>query len=126
MVSDEVLSKLDSEQLSVHVVWTPVLGGDDFESTKSAVETIADPRATHYWDADGSLGQLFAEAVDLPNGRNFAWDIYLAYAPDADWKDSVPVPSEWMHQLGWDERMLDGDKLRGFVEGLLPRNETLK
>lgn len=120
MVADKVLSKLESKDLSVYVVWTPVLGNDDFESTESAVETIADPRATHYWDGEKSLGQLFAMAVELPNGRNFAWDIYFAFPPDAVWKATVPAPSDWMHQLAWDERKLDGNKLRESIQALLP------
>ncbi len=120
MVADKVLSKLESKDLAVYVVWTPVLGNDDLESAKSAVEAIEDSRATHYWDGDGALGHLFAKAVELPNGRSFAWDIYFAFRPDAVWKDTVPSPSDWMHQLARDERQLDGNKLRESVKALLP------
>ena len=123
MVADKVLSKLENRDLAVYVVWTPVLGNDDLESAKSAVEAIEDSRATHYWDGDRALGQLFAQAVELPNGRGFAWDIYFVFRPDAVWKDTVPSPSDWMHQLARDERKLDGNKLRESVKALLPAKE---
>ena len=35
----------------------------------------------------------------------------MVYEPGVEWGEEPPEPSYWMHQLGRDERSLDGDKL---------------
>ena len=120
MVLDSVLAKLPSENLVIHVVWTPVLGADDYESAKEAVSLIPDPRAIHYWDGDQVLGLAYGRTVELPRGRELAWDIYFTYEAGVEWGDEVPPPTEWAHQLGRDARHLgDGAGLRSAVEELL-------
>ena len=115
-----MLEKVQSDQLSVHVVWTPVLAKDDFESAKVARSLIPDPRAVHYWDGDQALGLAYGKVLELPRGRELAWDIYFAYGEGVEWGDVVPPPTDWVHQLGRDDKHLgDGGKLRGSVEALL-------
>jgi hypothetical protein len=49
-----------------------------------------------------------------------AWDVYLAYGRDAEWRNEPPVPAYWMHQLRLDpERRLDGDRLAAEITKLL-------
>jgi hypothetical protein len=120
VVAENILQKIADENLSVHVVWTPVLASDEFESTSTAKNLIQDPRAMHYWDGDQNLGLAYGKVVRLPRGRDLAWDIYFAFGPDVVWEDEVPQPSAWAHQLGLDERRLDdGTRLREALEGLL-------
>ena len=120
MVLDNVLKKVPSEDLVIHVVWTPVLRADDFEAAKEAVDLIPDVRSIHYWDGDQVLGLAYGRAVELPRGRVLAWDIYFTYAAGVEWDDQVPTPSDWVHQLGSDDRHLsDGAGLRSAVEELL-------
>ena len=120
MVVKEVLEKLDSEDLILHVVWTPVLANDDFPSAVMAQFKINDPRTRHYWDGEGRLGKAYGRLLPLPRGRTFAWDIYFAYDYGVQWSDRPPSPHEWSHQLGRDERFLgDGTRLHGIVEALL-------
>lgn len=124
MVVDSVLEKIPSEDLAVHVVWTPVLQADDFESARQAASLIPDPRAIHYWDEDQSLGLAYGRELELPRGRELAWDIYFAYAAGVEWGEHVPPPGDWAHQLGRDERHLgDGSGLRAAVEALLQEIE---
>ena len=114
------MSRIDDKRLSVHVVWTPVLQNDDRSAALGARELIHDPRATHYWDGDMVLGTAYGEAVELPVGRDFAWDVYFAFEDDIEWTDHVPEPNDFAHQLGRDKRHLgDGHRLREMVEGLL-------
>ena len=62
--------------------------------------------------------------MTLPRGRQLAWDIYFVYAPGVRWEEEPPLPTQWMHQLGLDERHLNGDTLRGTVLDLLGIEET--
>lgn len=122
MVLENVLEKIPDEDLSVHVVWTPVLRSDNFDATGSAQKLIPDPRALHYWDGDQDLGKAYGTVVELPRGRELAWDIYFAYDEGVVWGEEVPPPSHWAHQLGMDARHLgDGTKLREALRALLDR-----
>ena len=123
MVVDNVLNEIDSEDLAIHVVWTPVLKADSYASSVSAQFKILDPRAVHYWDGDRNLGTAYGRQVELPRGRKFAWDIYFVYDQDTEWGDAPPQPADWAHQLGFDERSLDkGAGLRRAVEAALERS----
>ena len=126
MVHDSVLKQVESNDLSVLAVWMPVPGSDNAEEGKKAEPLLADPRVTHYWDADKSLGNLYGRQLTLPRGRQLAWDIYFVYAPGVSWEDAPPAPTARMHQLDLDERHLDGDTLRGTILKLLSTEEAVK
>jgi hypothetical protein len=119
VVHDSVLKQVESDDLSVIAVWMPVLRSDNAEAGKQAEHLLPDPRVVHYWDGDNSLGKLYGRQLTLPRGRQLAWDIYFVYAPGVRWEDEPPVPTAWMHQLGRDERLLNGDTLRGTILQLL-------
>jgi len=125
VVQENVLEKIDSDQLSVHVVWTPVLPGDTRVSVDKARQIFPGEHVTQYWDSDQSLGKTYGKVVKLPQGRSLAWDIYFAFDRESQWKEKVPKPDDWAHQLGRDERALrNGDKLRQSVERLLKDRAT--
>ena len=115
MVQEQVLARIAAERdFKVHIVWTPVLPSDDRASAVEAQAIFSDPRATHYWDADRSLGLAYAEVVQLPQGNDtLAWDIYFTYEPGSHWSGDPPAPAAWWHQLGFDDRYLaTGEGLR--------------
>jgi hypothetical protein len=120
VVREDVLEQIDSKDLTVIAVWMPVLGSDNPAEGVKAESLLPDNRTTHYWDEDRSLGDLYGRLLTLPRGGKLAWDIYFVYAPGVRWDDEPPLPTFWMHQLGRDERFLDGDELRGAVQRLLP------
>ena len=120
-----VLDEIDTDQLLIHVVWTPVLPGDDRKSVDKAQQIFPDKRVKQYWDGDQSLGKTYGKVVELPRERSLAWDVYFAFDRKSEWKEKVPKPDDWAHQLGRDERSLrDGDKLRQSVERLLNDRAT--
>jgi hypothetical protein len=123
-VHDEVLEQVDSDDLTVLAVWMPVLQSDNAAAGKKAEPLLPDPRVVHYWDDDNSLGKLYGRSLELPRGRQLAWDVYFVYAPGVTWDDAPPPPTAWMHQLGTDERHLSGSKLRGTILGLLGIEDT--
>ncbi len=125
MVQENVLEKIDGDQLSVHVVWTPVLPSDDRASVDKARQIFPGERVTQYWDSDQSLGKTYGKVVKLPRERTLAWDIYFAFGRKSQWKEKAPKPDDWAHQLGRDEKALrNGDKLRESVERLLKDRAT--
>jgi hypothetical protein len=123
VVQQQILEAIDDEQLRVYVVWTPVLREDNREAAVMAKASVTDPRAVHFWDTDKSLGNSLGKIVTLPRGRTLAWDVYFVFDADAQWYDEPPQPAVWMHQLGVDERTLDGDRLRQSVTKLLEMAE---
>ena len=122
MVQREVLNKVKADNLLVHVVWTPVLGNDNRDAAVAAEELFDDERVLQYWDGDLDLGLAYGRIVELPAGRDLAWDIYFVFDEGTRWEGSLPVPAEFAHQLGMDERHLgDGNRLRRLVEEALKR-----
>lgn len=124
MVREDVLEKVKSDDLAVLAVWMPVLKSDNAIAGKKAEPLLPDPRVIHYWDAENSLGKLYGRQLTLPRGRQLAWDVYFVYAPGIRWEDEPPEPTAWMHQLGRDERHLDGDALRHMILDQLGVEDT--
>ena len=123
MVQQEILESVANEKLKVYVVWTPVLQEDNRQAAAEAMRLVPDNRAVHFWDAAKSLGFSMGKVVTLPRERKLAWDVYFVFDSKAKWSDVPPKPADWMHQLGTDERTLDGEKLRMAVEKLLKASE---
>lgn len=114
------MSRLKDEKLAVHVVWMPVLAGDDREAAEQSKGLIPDPRARHYWTDEQSLGMAYGKILKLPRGRDLAWDIYFAFDAGVKWEEAPPVPADWAHRLGSDDRFLaDGSTFRDTIESLL-------
>ena len=119
MVQKKILEAMPNEQIKVYVVWLPVLQEDGRQAAVEVIGHVSDERAVHFWDADKSLGFSLGKVVTLPRERKLAWDVYFAFDAKAKWDDVPPKPADWMHQLGKDQRTLDGEKLRLSVEELL-------
>jgi hypothetical protein len=123
VAQEKILDMLPSDELRLYVVWTPVLREDNRAAAVEAMTLITGERVTHFWDADKSLGLAFGTVVDLPRDRTLGWDVYFVFDRDLEWGDGQPpIPTEWMHQLGTDERLLDGLKLHESVKTLLKAN----
>ncbi len=87
MVQDNVLAKLNNDDLRVYVVWTPVLSEDNRTMAGQAVAYISDGRAMHFWDEDKSLGLSFGKLVTRPRQRELAWDVYFVFGKDAEFTE---------------------------------------
>jgi len=123
VVQKKVLDKIQDDRLSVFVVWLPRFPGDGREVAEKARSIVPDRRARHFWDGAGSLGRSFGKIVDLPEDRDFAWDVYFVFDPEAKWGDGPPVPDFWMHQLGMEtQNRLDGKQLQEAVRQRLPKS----
>ena len=115
----EILDTVKDERISVFVVWTPVLREDDRRAAVKSIANITDERVQHFWDPDKNLGLALGKSVTLPRGRKLAWDVYFVFDSKSEWGDEPPVPALWMHQLGNDDKTLDGGRLCVAIDKLL-------
>jgi hypothetical protein len=108
-------------QVRVYAVWVPILKTDVKATVAAATELLPDERVSHFWDAEGDLVKAYARIMEL--GNRPAWDVYLLFGGEAEWKSQPPAPDYWMHQLGLaPERRLDGEKLAIEMKKLLEKS----
>jgi len=94
----QVLKDIPDANLMAYIIWLPVLPSDDLEAAIERSGEFSDPRVTYFWDSNLLTGKLWKPILDIP--RQVAWDVYLIYDAKAQWKDKLPPPDFWMHQLG--------------------------
>jgi hypothetical protein len=75
-------------------------------------------RPVPYWDGSQELGEAFSPLLGIRS--RMAWDVYLLFDADAEWKDAPPAPAEWLHQLvGEDpDRELSEERLEEAISKL--------
>lgn len=121
-LQEKMLQNIDSKDLVVYVVWSSQLGAEE-RHVPPAMRLIPDDRAVHYWDPDQVLGTAYQPVLDVPAP---AWDYWLLYERDAEWKaGAVPAPSWWEYQgrpAGRRvELQLDPERFAGKARELLGR-----
>lgn len=126
VVQTKVLETVKSPDVRAYAVWVPILESDTAATVGRATTVLPDVRVSRYWDAKGELVKAYAPVLSL--GDRPAWDVYLLYGPDAEWKADPPTPNAWMHQLqGLDaSRQLDGTKLAAELQTLVDQAKVKK
>ena len=95
----------------------PILPTDAQLAVGRATKNLPDSRVTHYWDGESEMVNGFAPVLAL--GKRPAWDVYLVYDQNAEWRDGFPKPEFWEEQLGIsDETALDADKMTAEIKRL--------
>ncbi len=120
----EAVEAYPDADLSVLVIWEPMLASDNEAAARVSARIFDDPRVHQFWDADRlsgftystetypqRLGQI-AEAMpddhflkarfDTVAGspeRVPMWDFALFYPPGVEWTDTPPVSSAFIRQL---------------------------
>jgi hypothetical protein len=114
-----VLSKQQSSDVRVYMVWVPKLRGLE-RDVPSATIQFPELRALHYWDRSSVLVEGYRATLKLPED---AWDVFMLYDRTATWQtDLPPEPAYWAHQLGTKEKpRVQGPWLDGsaFLEKLV-------
>lgn len=98
-LNDAFIARAQNDaRLLTLVVHVPTLGAEE-KHVPAAIPLLDGPRVLHYWDGVGKSGVHFGKT--LATGGIYAWDVWMAYGPAAEWSDTVPpAPEFWMHQLG--------------------------
>lgn len=123
----EVVEKYPQDQVSVHVVWMPMVPGDDEQAARSTGEMYAKRGVHQYYDDEHILGlayrsELFANCLrdiltvmpsDHPmyaeisewasssHSEGPLWDAVLFYPPGVEWTERMPRPVAWSKQVGF-------------------------
>src|SRR6266568_3166627 len=99
VIQNQVLQAVPDRSVSAYVVWVPILPADRGEPGPETLSLVTDRRATHFWDTEGHLPELFKKTLGLEQKR-WAWDVYLIYPPGTRWDQELPPkPVYWQHQL---------------------------
>ena len=103
------------------MVWVEMLPGDAGADVSALAAASSDPRVTWFHDPKRLAGGAIAAA--LGGQGKLAWDVYLFYDSQSEWKKDPPVPCGWVHQLSdkWADpaRRRRGDELQAELEALL-------
>jgi hypothetical protein len=88
---------------------------------EAATLRLPDERVSHFWDSEGILVKDYARILKL--GDRPAWDVFLLFGRDVEWKTEPPTPDYWMHQLKLaPARRLDGNQLATEIAELLGKS----
>lgn len=85
---------------------------------------LSDARVIQYWDGKCDLVEAYKTILPTKQEETGeylkAWDVFLLFPADAEWKEKPPAPSYWMHQLPLDPKLaLDGETLANEMKKLL-------
>ena len=123
-IQKDVMEAIRSDRLAVYVVWIPVLNFQDEPTLQKnglkESSRLSDSRAIHYIDPRGLSGKEYSSILNFPY-HSPAWDVYLAFGPEARWDGHAPSPTDWMYQgEGFDRsRLLNGRRMAQEVQKLL-------
>ncbi len=111
--------------IAIMIVWIDMLPGDNSSSAGKAAKTFQDESIIQFHDSNRQLGKIIAESFGSSNA--IAWDAYLFYDRGSEWKERLPFPLDWAHQL--DDPWADPDhfawgetlpvRLRGIISRLI-------
>ena len=96
-LNDAFISEMQGDKrLQTFVVHVPTLGATETH-VKPAMPLLMGPNIYHYWDQVGIIGRHYSEVLEV---SAYAWDVWFAYGPDAEWTGTIPpTPVFWQHQL---------------------------
>ena len=80
------------------IVWVEMLPEDREADVMALAGEMTDPRIHWFRDPRRRAGRAIAASLGATG--QVAWDVYLFFDADAEWKSQPPAPRQWAHQLG--------------------------
>ena len=94
---EKILKEVLDDRVRVYVIWDPIFGGKFDQESHNLANRFPDKRVTYFKDPESLSGLLWKGVLDIE--REIAWDVYMLYSAEAEWKTDPPRPDYWMHQL---------------------------
>lgn len=79
------------------MVWIDMLDGDNANMASGSARHVDNARIRHFHDPGQIAGKAIADSLGAQN--HIAWDMYLFYVRGKVWKEKIPFPFDWAHQL---------------------------
>ncbi|MEE8458482.1 MAG: PDZ domain-containing protein [Phycisphaerales bacterium] len=121
----EAVEAYPDEDLSVLVIWEPMLGSDNEAAARDSATIFDDPRVHQFWDADRLSGITYSTEVyperlrqiadamppdhflkdhcvrnaDASPGQVPMWDFAVFYPAGGEWTETPPASSGFIRQL---------------------------
>lgn len=85
-MQQQILDAYPAADLAVFAIWMPILPTDARDQWDGQV--LADPRVTHLWDQERTVGRWLADDqnIDLGDTGEVIWDAFLLFGPEATWE----------------------------------------
>lgn len=124
-VLKEIAKKYPGETISIHLVWLPMVCGDD-ERTARRIGASFPPHVHQYYDSERASGLAFTndafsgcldraiqatprdhplhnDLVDWAASRESGplWDVVLCFGRGTTWTDRAPPPLFWSKQVAF-------------------------
>lgn len=121
----EAVEAYPRDNLSVIVIWIPMLGSDNEQTARQAARMFTDPRVTQFYDANRLSGIAYSRDMFFPNRADAIaaipeghflkerladmrdvqpeqmplWDAALFYPKGTTWGATAPLTDRWSKQL---------------------------
>jgi len=85
--------------------WINMLPTDGGLTAQLAARGMPDARLRFFHDPDKAVGRAVALGSHLEVAQSLgapgqvAWDVYLCYDKGLEWREALPAPTRWAHQL---------------------------
>jgi hypothetical protein len=97
-VRTSVVDNAKASAIAKIVVWIPMQPADDRAAAEAMTSVYAGTAIPQFWDGDKRLGAEVSRSLGI-DPSHISWDIYLFYAPDAEWTDAgLPPPTKVIAQ----------------------------
>ena len=110
---------LDADLVAM-IVWIEILHEDRAADVEALAREMTDPRIRWFHDPKRRAGRAIASSLGATG--KVAWDVYLFFDANAEWKNKPPASPQWVHQL--DDSWADPTRLR-FGDRLEPELRKL-
>jgi hypothetical protein len=139
-VLKEIVETSPRRDVSVIVVWLPMIGTDNALAARRSSAMFTDKRVRQFYDPNRIVGVTFARDVlstcarealratpkdhplyarleewaAEPAVRHPLWDAVLYYDSRSEWTDCVPRPTRWSKQVAFQGGANDGESIATF------------
>jgi len=93
---EDLLKQEKSANLTILVVWEPILASDWSRPTRPVLARISDPRVRQFWDKDHLIAkqldqQLSTSQPSCCRHAGILWDVVALYPKGIKWGGSQPA-----------------------------------